>query len=63
MPSDENSHLPKDHRKALKRWRDYFEQICTVEFPHPDFHHRLQPKVPYIISAKKKMMKRKLKRF
>ncbi|VDP62316.1 unnamed protein product [Heligmosomoides polygyrus] len=22
-------------KKALKRWRDYFEEISTVEFPHP----------------------------
>ncbi|VDP07722.1 unnamed protein product [Heligmosomoides polygyrus] len=24
-----------DRKKALKRWRDYFEEISTVEFPHP----------------------------
>ncbi|VDP54324.1 unnamed protein product [Heligmosomoides polygyrus] len=22
-------------KKTLKRWRDYFDEISTVEFPHP----------------------------
>ncbi|VDP53861.1 unnamed protein product [Heligmosomoides polygyrus] len=34
--NDEGGHLLTDHKKALKRWRDYFEEISTVEFPHPD---------------------------
>ncbi|VDO94808.1 unnamed protein product, partial [Heligmosomoides polygyrus] len=33
--NDENGHLLTDRKKALKRWRDYFEEISTVEFPHP----------------------------
>ncbi|VDP10971.1 unnamed protein product [Heligmosomoides polygyrus] len=33
--NDENGHLLMDRKKALKRWRDYFEEIATVEFPHP----------------------------
>ncbi|VDP19064.1 unnamed protein product [Heligmosomoides polygyrus] len=24
-----------DRKNSLKRWRDYFEEISTVEFPHP----------------------------
>uniref|UniRef100_A0A183FLY9 Endo/exonuclease/phosphatase domain-containing protein n=1 Tax=Heligmosomoides polygyrus TaxID=6339 RepID=A0A183FLY9_HELPZ len=32
--NDENGHLLMDRKKALKRWRDYFEEISTVEFPH-----------------------------
>ncbi|VDP05127.1 unnamed protein product [Heligmosomoides polygyrus] len=33
--NDEDGHLLMDRRKALKRWRDYFEKISTAEFPHP----------------------------
>ncbi|VDP46820.1 unnamed protein product [Heligmosomoides polygyrus] len=33
--NDENGHLLMNRKKALKRWRDYFEEISTVEFPHP----------------------------
>ncbi|VDP28856.1 unnamed protein product [Heligmosomoides polygyrus] len=33
--SDENGRLLTGRKKALKRWRDYFEEISTVEFPHP----------------------------
>ncbi|VDO39606.1 unnamed protein product [Heligmosomoides polygyrus] len=32
--NDENGRLLMDLKKALKRWRDYFEEISTVEFPH-----------------------------
>ncbi|VDO63574.1 unnamed protein product [Heligmosomoides polygyrus] len=33
--NDENGHLLMDRKKALKRWRDYFEEISTAELPHP----------------------------
>ncbi|VDP57569.1 unnamed protein product [Heligmosomoides polygyrus] len=33
--NDENGHLLTDRKEALKRWREYFEEISTVEFPHP----------------------------
>ncbi|VDP46648.1 unnamed protein product [Heligmosomoides polygyrus] len=32
--NDENGHLLMDRKKAFKRWRDYSEEISTVEFPH-----------------------------
>ncbi|VDP03021.1 unnamed protein product [Heligmosomoides polygyrus] len=33
--NDENGRLLMDREKALKRWRNYFEEISTAEFPHP----------------------------
>ncbi|VDP02162.1 unnamed protein product [Heligmosomoides polygyrus] len=33
--NDESGHLLTDRKKALKRWRDYFGEISTTEFPHP----------------------------
>ncbi|VDO80668.1 unnamed protein product [Heligmosomoides polygyrus] len=33
--NDENSHLLMDRKKALRGWRDYFEEISTMEFSHP----------------------------
>ncbi|VDO69725.1 unnamed protein product [Heligmosomoides polygyrus] len=33
--NDESGHLLKDRKNAMKRWRDYFEEISTMEFPHP----------------------------
>ncbi|VDP45346.1 unnamed protein product [Heligmosomoides polygyrus] len=33
--NDENRRLLMDRKKALKRWRIYFEEISTVEFRHP----------------------------
>ncbi|VDO18461.1 unnamed protein product, partial [Heligmosomoides polygyrus] len=32
---DESGHLLTDRKNALKRWRDYFREISTMEFPHP----------------------------
>ncbi|VDO67818.1 unnamed protein product [Heligmosomoides polygyrus] len=32
---DESGHLLTDRKKALKRWRDCFEEISTMEFHHP----------------------------
>ncbi|XGW10231.1 hypothetical protein V3C99_012037 [Haemonchus contortus] len=33
--NDENGHLLTDRKQTLKRWREYFENISTVEFAHP----------------------------
>ncbi|VDO99401.1 unnamed protein product [Heligmosomoides polygyrus] len=33
--NDEDCHLLTDRKKALKRWRDYFEKISTMEVLHP----------------------------
>ncbi|VDO20141.1 unnamed protein product [Heligmosomoides polygyrus] len=33
--NDEDGRLLMDRKKALMRWRDYFEEISTVEFSHP----------------------------
>ncbi|VDP07031.1 unnamed protein product [Heligmosomoides polygyrus] len=33
--NDENGHLLMDRKKALRRWRNHFEGISTVEFPLP----------------------------
>ncbi|VDO62182.1 unnamed protein product [Heligmosomoides polygyrus] len=33
--SDEEGHFLTGSKKALKRWRNYFEEISTVEFPYP----------------------------
>ncbi|VDO88578.1 unnamed protein product [Heligmosomoides polygyrus] len=32
---DENDHLLIDRKRGFKRWRGYFEEISTVDFPHP----------------------------
>ncbi|VDO81650.1 unnamed protein product [Heligmosomoides polygyrus] len=34
--NDENGHLLMDRKRAVKQWRDYFEEISNVEFEHPD---------------------------
>uniref|UniRef100_A0A7I4Z3N8 Reverse transcriptase domain-containing protein n=1 Tax=Haemonchus contortus TaxID=6289 RepID=A0A7I4Z3N8_HAECO len=33
--NDENGRLLTDRRQVLKRWREYFANISTVEFAHP----------------------------
>ncbi|VDP47401.1 unnamed protein product [Heligmosomoides polygyrus] len=33
--NDESGHLLTDRKKALERWRDYFEKISTTDLPHP----------------------------
>ncbi|VDO97778.1 unnamed protein product [Heligmosomoides polygyrus] len=33
--NDGSGHLLTDRKNALKRWRDYFEEISTMEFLHP----------------------------
>lgn len=33
--NDENFHFLTDRKRALKRWLDQFEEISTLEFPHP----------------------------
>uniref|UniRef100_A0A7I4Y4S3 Reverse transcriptase domain-containing protein n=1 Tax=Haemonchus contortus TaxID=6289 RepID=A0A7I4Y4S3_HAECO len=33
--NDENGYLLTDRKQALKRWREYFENISTAEFAHP----------------------------
>ncbi|VDO99518.1 unnamed protein product [Heligmosomoides polygyrus] len=33
--NDENGHLLMDRKRAVKRWRDYSEEISNVEFEHP----------------------------
>ncbi|XGW12141.1 hypothetical protein V3C99_013097, partial [Haemonchus contortus] len=33
--NDENGHLLTDRRQTLKRWREYFANISTIEFAHP----------------------------
>nr|CDJ96727.1 RNA-directed DNA polymerase (reverse transcriptase) domain containing protein [Haemonchus contortus] len=33
--NDENGHLLTDRRQTLKRWREYFANISTVEFANP----------------------------
>ncbi|VDO25316.1 unnamed protein product [Haemonchus placei] len=33
--NDENGHFLTDRRQTLKRWREYFANISTVEFAHP----------------------------
>ena len=37
--NDEHGHLLMDRRKAMKRWRDYFEKVSTEEFAHPPIPH------------------------
>ncbi|VDP47120.1 unnamed protein product [Heligmosomoides polygyrus] len=33
--NDKDGHLLTDRKKALQRWRDYIEEISTMEVPHP----------------------------
>ncbi|VDP44123.1 unnamed protein product [Heligmosomoides polygyrus] len=36
--SDESGHLLTDRKETLKRWRDYFEEFSTEEFPSHPFY-------------------------
>nr|CDJ86573.1 endonuclease-reverse transcriptase HmRTE-e01 [Haemonchus contortus] len=33
--NDENGHLSKNRRRTLKRWREYFANISTIELANP----------------------------
>ncbi|VDO18866.1 unnamed protein product [Heligmosomoides polygyrus] len=34
--NNESGHLPTDRKEVLRRWRDYFEEISTMEFPQSE---------------------------
>ncbi|VDP12261.1 unnamed protein product [Heligmosomoides polygyrus] len=36
--NEKSGHLLADRKKALNRWSYYFEEISTMEFPHPAIH-------------------------
>uniref|UniRef100_W6NHB0 Craniofacial development protein 2-like n=1 Tax=Haemonchus contortus TaxID=6289 RepID=W6NHB0_HAECO len=45
--NDENGHLLTDRRQTLKRWRQFFANISTVEFAHPASPALRQYTVPF----------------
>ncbi|VDP29722.1 unnamed protein product [Heligmosomoides polygyrus] len=59
--NDENGYLFMDRKEELKRWRDYFEEISTVEFPHlaiPSMAHGPVRKITVeVVEAALKMMR------